>query len=48
MNTAQRHWKGVINYVENTIDELEAQGKSVPRKLTDRLKFAQACYKAHS
>lgn len=48
MNSAQRHWQSEINYIENTIDELHSEGKSIPRKLSDRLKFAQACYKAHS
>ena len=46
MTAAQRHWFHQRNMVLNDIHDLEDEGKTVPRKLRDRLAFVQACYKS--
>ena len=48
MSVAARHWFRQRNLVLNEIHDLEDEGKRVPRRLYDRLKFVDACYKANT
>ena len=48
MSSALRHWKREMNYLMNVQDELEANGKKLPKSHLARVKFVAACIAANS
>ena len=48
MTAAQRHRQKELNLLTWEVEDYEAKGKKLPKKLLNRVKFVAACIQAHA